>query len=110
MLKQKDEVIGKLNIQIGELRQSCDYLTKETADIKSGHENTTKMLENKIESTGKYVHDIKSKTVDLEDRSRRENLVFFTFPEVPNETPDHCEEYIKDLVSKLEILPDGENL
>ena len=110
VLKQKDEVIGNLNIQIGELKQSCDYLTKETADLKSTQESATKTLENKIESAGKRVHDIKTKTVDLEDRSRRENLVFFNFPEVPEETPDHCEHYIKDIVSKLDILPDGENL
>ena len=110
IIKQKDDVIGNLNIQIGELKRSCDYLTKETADLKSSQENATKTIETKIESTAKFIHEVKSKTVDLEDRSRPENLVFFNFTEVPDETPEKCEQYIKDLIYKLNILPHDEEL
>ena len=110
ILEQKDEVIGKLNRQIGELKTSFDFLSKETSDIKLSQENTAKLLENKIETNGKFVNEIKTKTIDLEDRSRRENLVFFNFPEAPEETADNCEHYIKDLISSLSILPEDEEL
>ena len=110
VLEQKDEVIGKLNVQIGELKQSCDYLTKETSDIKQCHDETTKMLQSKIDATSKFACDIKAKTVDLEDRSRRNNLVFYNFEESEGETPENCEQHIINLVNKLKILPDGEEL
>ena len=110
ILEQKDEVIGKLNIQIGELKKSFDFLSKETSDIKVSHENTTKTLENEIKSNGNFAHEIKTKTIDLEDRSRRDNLVFFNFPEAPEETAENCEHYIKDLISSLSILPEDEEL
>ena len=110
VLKQKDDVIGQLNVQIGELKKSCDFLSNETADLKNNHQKSTKMFENKIETTGTFVQEIKSKTVDLEDRSRRDNLVFFNFQEIPDKTPDNCEQYINDLVYKLGILPDDEVL
>ena len=110
ILEQTDEVIGKLNMQIGELKKSFDFLSKETSDIKISQENATKNLETKIEFNGKYAHEIKAKTIDLEDRSRRENLVFFNFPETAEETTEHCEQYIKELISSLSILPEDEEL
>ena len=110
VLKQKDDIIGKLNREIGELKKSFDFLSNETSDIKASHENTRKILEDKIESNGKHVNDIKTKTIDLEDRSRRDNLVFFNFPECSEETSEHCEKYIQDLISNLSILPEDEVL
>ena len=110
VLAQKDDIIGKLNIQIGELRQSCDFLTKETSDIKLEHEETAKKLQSKIENNAKLVHEVKAKTVDLEDRSRRNNLVFYNFKESDNETPEDCEKYITELIDHLKILPENEEL
>ena len=110
VLAQKDDIIGKLNIQIGELRKSCDFLSKETSDIKLEHEETTKKLQSKIENNAKLVHEVKAKTVDLEDRSRRNNLVFYNFKESDNETPEDCEKYITELIDHLKILPENEEL
>ena len=97
-------------MQIGELKKSFDFLSKETSEIKLSQDNAIKNLDNKIESNVRYVHEIKNKTIDLEDRSRRENLVFFNFPEAAEETAEQCEQYIKDLISSLSILPDDEVL
>ena len=106
LLNQKDEVIGRLNIDIGELKQSINFLTDETSAIKNSVAQNTKTLENKLKNTVNNVKDIKLKTVDLEDRSRRCNLVFYNFPEVKQGESEDCEKLILKLLDSLDIMRD----
>ena len=81
MIHKKDEVIGKLNRDIGELTtesKSCDLLSKETSDIKSALNKHSYYTENSFKNADQYLTAIKNKTVDLKDRSRC-NLVFYNF-------------------------------
>ena len=64
VIKNKDEVIGKLHTEVGELKQCCSFLTKETATLDS------KVKENKISLTvtERNHNELVAKTSDLEDR------------------------------------------
>lgn len=79
VIKNKDEVIGTLNKEVGELKKSCDYLSDETSLISS----KVKLNELAIESTTKKHDDLFNKATDLEDRSRRNNLIFYNIAEEP---------------------------
>ena len=110
VIDQKDEVIGKLNRDIGELNKSYDFLSKETSDIKSSLNQHSDYTENSFRNTDKYLCSIKNKTVDLEDRSRRCNLVFYNFAEAPRGTDDNCESKVESLVESLKIFPQDEKI
>ena len=104
VIDQKDQMIGKLSEDIGELKKSCSYLTNETTELKKCIDENTKSLDVKIKSAANNISDVKSKTVDLEDCSRRCNLVFFNFPEArPNEN-ENCERMVLQLLDSLKIL------
>ena len=91
VIKNKDETIGKLHTQIGELKKSCDFLSQETTVLES------KIIENgsKITSSAKSHNELANKTADLEDRSRRNNVVFYNIPE---ENDEDCEVIILNLL------------
>ena len=114
VVKMKDEIIGKLQADIGKLQAdvgallkvSVSYMTKETSDHQKMIDDCNKAMESKFSDTEKYMQDIKNKTVDLEDRSRRSNLVFFNFPEARNGETENCEQMIHELLKKVDILQD----
>ena len=106
LLNQKDEVIGRLNVDIGELKKSLSFVTGETSEIKKTVAQNTKSLENKLNNTADNVKEIKLKTVDLEDRSRRCNLVFYNFPEAAPSEFENCEKLILNLLDSLNIMKD----
>ena len=84
ILKSKDETISKLNVEIGELKATCSFLTKETSEL-------TKKIEtnkDKISNTMKQHNDLVEKAVDLEDRSRRNNVIFYNIKEQEGEDCD----------------------
>ena len=110
VIDQKDEVIGKLNRDIGELNKSYDFLSKETSDIKSSLNEHSDYTENSFRNTDKYLSAIKSKTVDLEDRSRRCNLVFYNFAEASHGTDENCESKVEDLIESFNIFPHDEQI
>ena len=110
VIEQKDEVIGRLNIEIGELKQSFNFLSQETTDIKSSIKETSKILETKINENESHVKAVKTKTVDLEDRSRRCNLVFYNFPETGRNEAENCEDVVCSHLGGLGIFPPGEEI
>ena len=71
--------------------------------------DNTKALDSKINNTVSNVKEIKLKTIDLEDRARRCNLVFYNFPEPPQGQSEDCEMLILNLLDSLKIL-DGEQV
>ena len=108
VIKMKDEMIGKLQADIGALKKSFDFISKETSENHNLITECSKTIESKFVDTNKYIQDIKDKTVDLEDRSRRSNLVFFNFPERDNEQPGDCERLVHNVLNELNILQDEE--
>ena len=108
VIDQKDEMIGKLNRDIGELKQSCNYLSQETSDLKKSQKEFSGYIENQFEDNKKAVAEVKSKTIDLEDRSRRSNLVFYNVAESPNGVNEDCEQKIVNVLASLHIFPPGE--
>ncbi len=61
-----------------------------------------------MDVTDEKVLDIKTKTVDLEDRSRRCNLVFFNIPEVSRLATEDCEQVLENVLGSLKVLPENE--
>ena len=108
VIEKKDDVIGKLNIEIGQLQKGLSFMSTETSEIRKCAEKNKKVLETKLEKNEKEADALKQKTVDLEDRSRRCNLVFFNIPETKNNEPENCEQLIHNVLDKLDILSNEE--
>ena len=103
VIRIKDETIGKLQEEVGELKQSVNFLTDETSVIR-GELKSNKI---QIESYNKKHEEVVSKTVDLEDCSCRNNLVFFNIPEVVDENSnrnENCEEKIINLIEEKQFF------
>ena len=104
----KNDIIGKLESEIGELKKSYSFLSNETALI-SGR---LKSNETVLDGHAKKHDEIKEKASDLEDRSRRNNLVFFNFPEEPpNESlNENCEKKVIDLLENKGFFDEDYNI
>ena len=104
----KNDIIGKLQSEIGELKQSYSFLSNETALI-SGRLKSNETI---LDSHAKKHNEINEKASDLEDRSRRNNLVFFNFPEErPNESiNENCEKKVIDLLEKKRFFDEDYNV
>ena len=101
VLKDKDEVIGVLQRDIGELKKTCDFLTEETTALKG----QIKVNQASLEATTKSYNNLVDKTSDLEDRSRRSNLVFFNIPESTDTSEkEDCETKVKKLIHDLKFF------
>ena len=103
VLKTKDEVIGKLQGEIGQLKQTCNYLTDETSVLKG----QLKTQEMSLSEAGKKYNTIVDKAADLEDRSRRNNLVFYNIPEPEMPDRENCEDKILKLIEERGIFDPG---
>jgi len=102
MLTTKDQEIGNLNRELGLLQQTCNFLTQETADLK-GLITSNKLG---IDTSNKSIKEIGAKTVDLEDRSRRQNLVFYGIPEEKinsNKEREKCDEKLTTALNQCNI-------
>ena len=110
VIQQKDDVIGKLNVEIGELKQGFNFISKETSEIKTSLSEASNTLNIKINENKNHFTEIKTKTIDLEDRSRRCNLVFFNFPEAARNEPEDCESLICGHLTSLGIFPPNDEI
>ena len=104
ILETKDEVIGKLHKEIGELKKGFDFMSTETAEIRKCVKDKTADLNQKIDSAENKIHSVKEKTVDLEDRSRRCNLIFFNFKEAGPNSSENCEDMVESCLKSLNIF------
>ena len=111
VIKEKDVTIGNLYTDIGELKasynteikdlkQSCDFLTNETS-VLGGR---VKGNELNIASASKHNDDLVNKTADLEDRSRRNNVVFFNIPEAEVGDTENCDQIIHNLLKSKKFF------
>ena len=76
-LNVKDENILDLNRELGEVKQSLNHISQDTTELDSKIKNNTAEIQGTVHS----INSVKIKANDLEDRSRRSNLVFFGIPE-----------------------------
>ena len=106
VLKTKDEVIGKLQGEIGQLKQTCNYLTEETTVLKG----QLKIHEMSLSEAGKKYNTIVDKTADLEDWSKRNNLVLNNIPEPEMLDRENCEDKILKLIDEWGIFEPGYEL
>ena len=105
VINDKDTLIGALQKKVGELEKSLDYLHNETSENNKKIDHNTKHFESEITKTNQSVFSVKEKAVDLEDRSRRSNLVFYNFPEAEDGEEDNCERRVYNLLENLGIFP-----
>ena len=77
VINNKDNTIGELYTEIGELKQSYSFLSQETTMLVK----KTKETEISLSTANKNHESLVDKTSDLEDRSRRNNIVFYNIPE-----------------------------
>ena len=111
ILSQKDTVIGNLNREIGELKKSYDFLSNELSVLKKSQEESEVIVDKKLKETNKALSETILKTTDLEDRSRRSNLVFFNIAEATHGTIEDCEEKVVHLIDSLNVaMPNGEGI
>ena len=102
VIKTKDEEIGKINREIGELKASLNYLSKDTENL------SDKIVETKVETDKihKDMYNVYTKTSDLEDRSKRNNLIFYNIEESPQE---NCDKKVDTLLQAQQMLHEGDN-
>ena len=95
--KLKEEV-GLLKTEVSDLKDGCSFLTQETTELKTAVENTDKNVKESI-------NDLTNKAVDLEDRSHRNNLVFFGVPEnTKKDVPEDCDMLMTKILQDKDIL------
>ena len=91
------EKVGKLSTEIGYLKDSYSFLSKETSDIKDKYNH-------EAANTQKKLNFLEEKTQDLEDRSRRTNLVVFGVPENKSSTFEDCDKVVCNILGQYGIL------
>ena len=70
IMNKLSEDVGYLKSELANIKESNNFLSQETSDLKQQALNSKDKYDHEL-------HEIREKTVDLEDRSRRNNLVFF---------------------------------
>ena len=106
ILKEENSKIKK---ELTDLRESVQYHSDNVDEVNKKLEDIDKRIEGiKLdEITEDFVTKIKKKLADLEDCSRRNNLLFDGFQEETNETWEETESIITDFVKeKLGIEED----
>ena len=106
ILKEENSKIKK---ELTDLRESVQYHSDNVDEVNKKLEDIDKRIEGiKLdEITEDFVTKIKKKLADLEDCSRRNNLLFDGFQEETNETWEETESLITDFVKeKLGIEED----
>ena len=103
-LESKDKLISALSEKVGilskemeEVKKGLNFMSKDTADIKT-------KLSAETTHANKQINFLESKTQDLEDRSGRCNLIIFGVPEAPNVSEEDCDRKICSLLGNYGIL------
>ena len=90
----KDVTIKQLTKDLEDAKTTLNYISQETTDLeKSVDDNRTA-----IKVSRDDVNNVINKTDDLEDRSRRNNLVFFNVKEAEDGSNENCEQIIQQVL------------
>ena len=97
VIKDKDVVIGQLQTEVAELKKEYNYISKDIDELK----DRACQNESSIDTAVKNHNALVDKASDLEDRSRRNNVVFYNIPEEDTGEPEDCLSKIIDLVKDV---------
>ena len=108
IMENKDKLISQLSMKVGklesdveQLKKSSNFLTQETTDLKNGAEK----LKEEGKNTSFRLNNVVEKTIDLEDRSRRDNIVVFGIPETLSENqPENTEMLLTKIFQKHGLI------
>ena len=109
ILDRKDQLISSLSIKVGKLenelenvKKSQNFVTNETSEIK-------KTMDRSFVDNKKKLEDLSVKTIDLEDRSRRDNIIIFGVPEESSEKAEDTERIITGILKKHGLIDVGQD-
>ena len=91
------EKVGQMSTEIEQLKNGVNFISNETSELKDKFTTDTVQAGKKIES-------LELKTHDLEDRSRRCNLVIFGVPEVSHNSEENCDKKVCGILANYGIL------
>ena len=94
-VRMTNSKFDNLERQVRDLKTDHEQLKTEHDDLKSSHEN----LKTENETLTKKVNNMSKKLDQLENQSRRENLVFHGLKEDPNESWEDSENKIRAYIS-----------
>ena len=101
IIAQKDVAINRLNEQIGEVQRSIE-VTDQRVRI---HDEKIQNLDYHADSAFKELNYLVDKSADLEDRSKRNNLIFNGIQEeVDRESNEDCEKKLRNLIVNQDML------
>lgn len=98
MRGQMELIIKKLDEQIGELRESCEYRDGEVKEIRRDQKDLSErcdMLEGMVARMGREIEEIKLTNIDLKMTSMRDNLTIWGVEEKLSEDPRATEAVLK---------------
>ena len=110
IIVEKNNIIGKLEQEIIELksevtdlRKGYNFMSLETSEVK-------KLVSETEQKATKSISELTEKSNDLEDRSRRNNLVFFGIPELGDkQNTEDCNKLITKILASKNILSLGDS-
>ena len=91
IIDKKDEAILNLNLEIKKLSDEAGVVKCESKQLRED------------------VHLLQYKDAELEDRSRRHNLLFYGITEKDNETDQDCEDKIAEIITKNKLVDPGKD-
>ena len=100
LVSDKDKEINLLNRKIGELECSVQTTDNRLESTISTVAQTGKDVDRVVDD----MNCMEDKAAELEDRSMRQNLIFFGFPEADNETNEDCEKKLSQLIQSKKLL------
>ena len=100
--KLKHDVVD-LKSEVSDLKKGYNFISQETSDIKES-------ISDSEQNVTKSIKQLAEKSNDLEDRSRRNNLVFFGIPELSDkQTTEDCDRLVTKILASKNILSLGDN-
>ena len=102
-IKDTKERLDKISQDVSDLKQSLEYTQDETKEEIGNINTKLKDLEKNVKDIEEDLLDpeeVSSKLIELEDRSRRNNLRIDGIKEKPNETWEECEENVQEMIKE----------
>ncbi|XP_070552433.1 myosin-6-like [Ptychodera flava] len=100
--------VEKIELQCVNIAKSQQFYEEEVSDLKKTvqkQEQEIKELKGELEQQKRINAELKHRSIDLESRSRRDNLVFYNIQDNPQETDSESERKLQDFLVKELKLP-----
>ena len=97
------ERLDKISQDVSDLKQSLEFTQDENKEEIGNINTKLKDLQKNVKDIEEDLLDpeeVSSKLIELEDRSRRNNLRIDGIEEKPNETWEECEEKVQQMIKE----------